>query len=155
MFNKNKNLTEEKPNISSTTNARGISKQCSAKMQCCMYRYISKSWSAVLAHLWMTVTKSRTVAWISPHNLAAGMVSALCWETALPTLLLLSSPDCCSSLLSSDLNLNLPVAGTLSTKPEADSAKTPMSSDSWSNFDLLLKSVLAASAKETQISLTS
>ena len=37
------------------------------------------------------------------------------------------------------------MAGTLSTKPEADSAKIPMSSESWSNLDLLPKSVLAAS----------
>ena len=88
----------------------------------------------------MTVTKSRTVAWMSPHNLVGAADAA-----ALPTLLLLSSPDCCSSLLSRDLKRNLPVAGTLSTKPDADSAKIPMSSESWSNLDLLPKSVLAAS----------
>lgn len=60
---------------------------------------------------WITVTRSRTVALMSPQILAG--ISEEAW--LLPTLELLSSPDCCSSLFKSDRNRNLPVAGTLST----------------------------------------
>ena len=89
----------------------------------------------------ITVTKSRTVAWMSPHNFAGTPVS---WLLDFPTLLDLSSPDCCSNLFNKDRNLNRPVAGTLSAYPVADSAKLPISSDNLSRF-VLLRSALVAS----------
>ena len=91
----------------------------------------------------MTVTRSRSVTWMSPASLLEVVVPALLDELTLAE----NSLDCWSSLVRRDRNRNRVVGGTESMKPEQVEWNVPIWSERFdkSTFERLALSRLATS----------